>query len=59
MAALTGDSGAIPLWIRHQQLVLQTATANPLCTNQNQRLPFEGRDLGNLFVDPQLMTIKF
>lgn len=59
MAALTGDGGAITLSIRHQQLVLQTATADPLRTNQNQSLPPEGRDLGNLFIDPQLMAIKF
>lgn len=59
MAALTGDGGAITLGIRHQQLVLQTATTDPLCTNQNQRLPPEGGDFGNLFIDPQLMAIKF
>ncbi len=59
MAALTGDGGAIPLRIRHQQLVFQTATANPLRTNQNQCLPPEGRDLGNLFVYAQLMPIEF
>lgn len=59
MAALTGDGGGIALGIRHQQLVFQTATANPLRTNQNQCLPPEGRDLGNLFVYPQLVAIKF
>lgn len=59
MAALTRDSGAIPLGIRHHQFVFQTAAADPLRTNQNQRLPPEGRDLGNLFVYPQLVAIKF
>lgn len=59
MAALTGDGGAVPLGIRHQQLVFQTATADPLRTNQNQRLPPEGRDLGNLFIYPQLVAVKF
>lgn len=59
MAALTGDGGAVPLRIRHQQLVLQTATADSLRSNQNQRLPSEGRDLGNLFIDPELVTVEF
>lgn len=59
MAALTGNGGAIPLRIRHQQLVFQTATADPLRTNQNQCLPPEGWDLSNLFIYPQLVAIKF
>lgn len=59
MAALTGHGGAIPLGIGNQQLVLKTATADPLCTNQNQCLPPKWRDLGNLFIDPQLMPIEF
>lgn len=59
MVALTGDGGAIPLGVRHQELVLQTATANALCTNQDQCLSPEGRNFGNLFIDPQLMAIKF
>lgn len=59
MAALTGDGGAVPLGIRHQKLVFQTATADPLRTNENQRLPPEGRDLGNLFIYPQLVAVEF
>lgn len=59
MAALTGDGGAIALGIRHHQLVFKTATPNPLCTDQNQRLPPERRDLCNLFIYLQLMAIKF
>ncbi|TNN74655.1 hypothetical protein EYF80_015202 [Liparis tanakae] len=38
---------------------LQTATANPLSTNQNQCLPSEGWDLGYLFIYLQLVAIKF
>lgn len=59
MVVLTGDGGPVPLGVGHQQLVLQTATADPLRTNQNERLPPEGRDLGHLLIDPQLMAIKF
>lgn len=55
---LTGDGGPIALGVGHQQFVLQTAAAHPLGTNQNERLPPEGRDLGHLLVDAQLMTIK-
>ena len=58
MAALTGDGGAVALRIRHQQLVLQTTATDPLRSNQNQRLPPEGRDFCNLLVDPQLMPIE-
>lgn len=59
VAALTGDGGAIALGIRHHQFVFKTATPNALGTDQNQRLPPEGRDLCNLFVYLQLMAIKF
>lgn len=58
MAALTGDGGAVALRVRHHQLVLQAAAAHPLGTNQNQRLPPEGRDLGHLFVYPQLVAVE-
>lgn len=52
MAALTGDGGAVPLGIGHQELVLQAASADTLGTDQHQRLPPEGRDFGDLFIDP-------
>lgn len=58
-ALLTGDCGAIALGIWHQQFVLQATAADTLRSDQNQSLPPEGRDFGNLLVDPQLMTIKF
>lgn len=59
ISALTGDGGAIALGIRHHQFVFKTATANPLCTDQDQRLPPEGWNLCNLFIYLQLMAIKF
>lgn len=57
-AALTGDGGAIPLRIWHQQLVLEATPAHPLCPDQNQALPTEGGHLGNFLVDKQLVPIK-
>lgn len=57
-AALTGDSGAVALRVRHHQFVLQAAAAHPLGTNQDQRLPPEGRDLGHLLVYPQLVAVE-
>ena len=59
MTGLTGGGRGVALGVPHQQLVLQTATAHTLRTNQNQRLPLEGRDFGHFFVDPQLMAVKF
>lgn len=58
MAALTGYGGAVTLGVRHQQLILQTSTTNPLCSNQDQRLPPERRDFGHLLIDPQLVPIE-
>lgn len=58
MAALTGDGGAIALGIWHHQFVFKTATPNPLCPDQNQRPPPEGRHLCNLFIYLQLVAVK-
>lgn len=55
---LTGGGGGVALGVPHQQLVLQTAPAHALRTNQDQRLPLEGRDLRHLLVDPQLVAVK-
>ena len=59
MTGLTGGGRGVALGVPHQQLVLQTAPAHTLRTNQNQRLPLEGRDFSHFFVDPQLMAVKF
>lgn len=59
MAELTWNGGAIALGIWHHQFVFKTATPNPLRTNQNQSLPPERWDLGNLFIYLQLVAIKF
>ena len=56
---LTGGGRGVALGVPHQQLVLQTAPSHTLRTNQNQCLPLEGRDFGHLFVDPQLVAVKF
>lgn len=56
--ALTGDGGAVALRVQHHQFVLQAAAAHALGTNQNQRLPPEGWDLGHLFVYPQLVAVE-
>lgn len=57
-AALTGDGGAVALRVQHHQFVLQAAATHSLGTNQDQRLPPEGRDLGHLFVYSQLVAVE-
>lgn len=54
----TGDGGSEAAGLENHEAVLQAAPAHSLGTNQNQSLPLEGRDLGHLLVDLQLVSVK-
>lgn len=56
--APTGDGGSEAPGLENHEAVLQAAPAHSLGTNQNQSLPLEGRDLGHLLVDLQLVSVK-
>lgn len=55
---LTGDGGAVACLVRHDELVLEAASSNPLGTDQHQGFPAEGGHACHLLVDQQLMPVK-
>lgn len=55
----TGYGGAKEQWVYHNEPVLQTSASHALSTDQDERLPLEGRHPSYLLIDLQLMTIKF